>query len=223
MDFFPQLRRGLYCWQLHAGAPARSILIYSLILLFCTRYFLAIIAMDNIYVCSPATKKQTTKKPLFLEIFWLNKISQINIILRKITMIRFTTILALLAIALPSFAQPLHVTDAWIKNLPPAVPMRAGYMQLMNHNDTVATIISISSDAFKKVEIHKTVNKLGVMSMHPIKNIVLEPNGMAALEPGGMHLMLMKPTRSLKIGEEVEVKLQFDNDTSQTILMTVKK
>ncbi len=138
-------------------------------------------------------------------------------------MIRFITFLALLVIAVPSFAQPLQVTDAWIKNLPPAIPMRAGYMQLMNQVDTVATIVSVSSNAFKKVEIHKTVNKLGVMSMQRVKNLVLEPNGMATLEPGSMHLMLMKPTRSLKIGEEVEVKLQFDNDTSQTILMTVKK
>ena len=96
-------------------------------------------------------------------------------------------------------------------------------MQLMNHDTRQATIVSISSDAFEKVEIHKTMNNDGVMSMHPVKSLVLQPNGMATLKPGGMHLMLMKPTRSLKIGDEVEVKLQFDNDTSQMILMTVKK
>jgi copper(I)-binding protein len=138
-------------------------------------------------------------------------------------MIRFITILALLTIAIPSFAQPLHVTDAWIKNLPPAIPMRAGYMQLMNHDDSTATIVSISSVAFKKVEIHQTMNNDGLMSMHQMKNLVLEAYGMVSLEPGGLHLMLMKPTRALKIGDKVEILLQFDNDTSQAILMTVKK
>jgi copper(I)-binding protein len=138
-------------------------------------------------------------------------------------MIRLITFLALLTIAIPGFAQSLHVTDAWIKNLPPAVPMRAGYMQLMNHDGNTATIVSISSDAFKKVEIHQTMNNDGMMSMHQIKTLVLEAHGMISLEPGGMHLMLMKPTRALKIGDEVEILLQFDNDTSQAILMTVKK
>jgi copper(I)-binding protein len=138
-------------------------------------------------------------------------------------MTRFITFITLLVVAAPGFSQPLNITDAWIKNLPPAMPMRAGYMQLMNHGTNQATVVSISSDAFKKVEIHKTMNNDGMMSMHPVKNLVLKPNGMATLKPGGMHLMLMKPTRALKIGDEVKVKLQFDNDTSQIILMTVKK
>lgn len=138
-------------------------------------------------------------------------------------MIRFIIFLTLFVVASPGFSQPLHVTDAWIKNLPPTVPMRAGYLQLMNHDANAVTIVSISSDAFKKVEIHKTMNNDGVMSMHPIKNLVLEANGMAILKPGGMHLMLMKPTRELKIGDEVKIMLQFDNDTSQAILMTVRK
>jgi len=128
-----------------------------------------------------------------------------------------------LVITGPSVAQSLQVTDAWIKNLPPAIPMRAGYMELKNHDANTATIVSISSDAFKKVEIHNTINNDGVMSMHPVKSLVLEANGMVSLKPGSMHLMLMKPNRELKIGDEVEIMLQFDNDTSQAILMTVKK
>jgi copper(I)-binding protein len=136
---------------------------------------------------------------------------------------RFIAFVTFLVISGPSVAQPLHVTNAWIKNLPATIAMRAGYMQLMNHDANTATIVSISSDAFKKVEIHNTINKDGVMSMHPIKNLVLEANGMVSLKPGSMHLMLMKPTRELKIGDEVEIMLQFDNDTSQAILMTVKK
>jgi copper(I)-binding protein len=67
------------------------------------------------------------------------------------------------------------------------------------------------------------MNHDGVMSMHPIKTLVLDANDMVTLKPGGMHLMLMKPTRELKIGDEVKIMLQFDDDTSQAILMTVKK
>jgi len=136
---------------------------------------------------------------------------------------RFIVFITLLIISIPSFAQPLQVSDAWIKNLPPAIPMRAGYMQLMNHDANTTTIVSISSDAFKKIEIHQTMNIDGVMSMHSIKSLILEANEMASLKPGGMHLMLMKPTRELKIGDEIKIELQFDNDSSQVIIMTVKK
>ena len=136
---------------------------------------------------------------------------------------RLIAFIIFLVISGPSAAQPLQVTDAWIKNLPPAIPMRAGYMQLKSLDSNTATIVSISSDAFKKIEIHNTINNDGVMSMHPIKNLALEANGMMSLKPGSMHLMLMKPTRELKISDEVEIVLQFDNDTSQAILMTVRK
>lgn len=138
-------------------------------------------------------------------------------------MIRFVTFLALLVVAIPGFSQTLQVTDAWIKNLPPVMPMRAGYVQLMNQENTAATIVSVTSDAFKKVEIHKTIKTNGVMSMQHIKSLVVEPNGMATLAPGGIHLMLMKPTRKLKIDDKINVNLQFDNGTTQTISMTVKK
>lgn len=136
---------------------------------------------------------------------------------------RFITLIALLVITTAGFSQPLQVTDAWIKNLPPSLPMRAGYMQLINPDATEASIVSVSSDAFKKVEIHKTINNDGMMSMHLVKNLLLKPNRMVTLKPGGMHLMLMQPTRVLEIGDAVKVRLRFDNDTTQTILMTIKQ
>lgn len=96
-------------------------------------------------------------------------------------------------------------------------------MQLINPDATEASIVSVSSDAFKKVEIHKTINNDGMMSMHLVKNLLLKPNRMVTLKPGGMHLMLMQPTRVLEIGDAVKVRLRFDNDTTQTILMTIKQ
>ncbi|MFT5658049.1 MAG: copper(I)-binding protein [Gammaproteobacteria bacterium] len=138
-------------------------------------------------------------------------------------MTRFITFLALLLAATAGLSQPLDVTDAWIKNLPPSMPIRAGYMQLMNPDSKSATIVSISSDAFKKIEIHQTMNNDGMMSMQPVDKLVLKPNAMITLKPGGMHLMMMKPTKALKPGDEIKLTLQFDGGTSQSILMTVKK
>ena len=137
-------------------------------------------------------------------------------------MIRLITFLALLSVAAPGFCQPLHVADGWINNLPPSIPVRAGYMRLMNPGSKPVTIVSVSSDACKSIEIHETVNNDGIMSMRALDQLVLQPNATITLEPGGVHLML-QPVSVLKPGDRVELTLQFDNNASQTILMTVKK
>ena len=51
----------------------------------------------------------------------------------------------------------LDIDDAWIKNLPPAVPVRAGYMTIRNAQANAISIVAIRSDAFASVEIHQTI------------------------------------------------------------------
>jgi copper(I)-binding protein len=43
------------------------------------------------------------------------------------------------------------------------------------------------------------------------------------LEPGGKHLMLIKPLKRLQAGDRIELKLQLSNQRTQTVTMTVKK
>ena len=46
---------------------------------------------------------------------------------------KFLIMLSLLVSAFSAIGDSIIVTDAWIKNLPPTVPMRAGYMKLENN------------------------------------------------------------------------------------------
>ena len=72
-------------------------------------------------------------------------------------------LLLVLLLVLPGsvFAE-LDISNAWIKNLPPTVPVRAGYMTLHNAQVDAVSIIAIRSDAFASINIHQTIDQDGV-------------------------------------------------------------
>jgi copper(I)-binding protein len=135
-------------------------------------------------------------------------------------MLRFLLILGLLLPA-SAFAE-LEIVDAWIKNLPPSVPMRAGYMTIHNPGETAVTILSIRSDAFASIDIHRSVMQDGMMRMDPVTSLSIAPGESLQLAPGGYHLM-MQPLQATRPGQEIEIVLQFDDGSEQRLTMTVIK
>ncbi len=131
--------------------------------------------------------------------------------------------LVLVMLALRVNAAPLNITDAWIKNLPPSVPMRAGYMQIENNSDIPYRITGIESEVFTAIDIHESIEKNGMMSMQPISPLVIEADTAVKLAPGGIHLMMMGPKQMLKPGDRVNISLKYDDGSTQTLQMTVRK
>lgn len=131
--------------------------------------------------------------------------------------------LILVMLALKVEAAPLNITDAWIKNLPPTMPMRAGYMQIENNSDIPYRITGIESEVFTAIDIHESIEKNGMMSMQPIMQLTIEANTAVKLKPGGIHLMMIGPKQVLKSGDRVSVILEFDDGNTQNVQMTVRK
>ena len=117
----------------------------------------------------------------------------------------------------------VEVRDAWIKQLPPTVPMRAGYLTLHNRGDSTMLLTGASSDAFGRVEIHRSYEQDGMMRMDPVDSIELPANSEFRLEPGGYHLMMMMPREATRAGDRVELVLEFSDGSRQSLQMTVKK
>jgi len=134
---------------------------------------------------------------------------------------RFFLILALLLPA-TGFAD-LEFSDAWIKNLPPAVPVRAGYMTIHNPRSQAVTIVALHSDAFASVEIHQTRMQDGMMHMDPVPNLTIAPGETVQLAPGGLHLMMMQPVQPTRPGEVHRITIEFDDGSMQTLELTVRK
>jgi len=133
--------------------------------------------------------------------------------------------LAFLLVSSSAFAESGNVQfiDGWIKQLPPVVPMRAGYMIIKNDSKQPMEVISLTSDAFETVEMHETKMEDGMMKMIELETIPLSAQSSVELKPGGKHLMLITPIQPLQIGDIVEVIATFRNDSTQSFELKVKK
>ena len=119
-----------------------------------------------------------------------------------------------------AFAE-LEIGQARIKNLPPSVPVRAGYMTIHNPSQIEVSIVAIRSDAFASVEIHRSVMQDGMMRMDPVHNLLIAPGASLQLAPGGLHLMMMQPVQATRPGEVIEIILQLDDGSEQRLTMKV--
>ncbi len=114
------------------------------------------------------------------------------------------------------------VEDAWIKNLPPAVPARAGYLTITNTNAAAVRIVGLHGDAFTRIEMHRTLMKNGTMQMEPVAKLAIEPGETLRFEPGGLHLM-MYPQQPTHPGDSYRVIVEFDDGETRGFDMVVRK
>ena len=126
----------------------------------------------------------------------------------------------LLLFSASAFAE-LEISQARIKNLPPSVPVRAGYMAIHNPSQIEVSIVAIRSDAFVSVEIHRSVMQDGMMRMDLVESLQIAPGSSLQLAPGGLHLMMMQPVQATRPGEVIEIILQLDDGSEQTLKMKV--
>jgi len=136
-------------------------------------------------------------------------------------MITFRLPLILLLIFSPIASAELDVRDPWIKNLPPSVPVRAGYMTIHNPQSKAVSIVSLRSDAFASIEIHQTIEQDGMMSMEQVPSLKIEPNSSVQLAPGGLHLMMMNPSEPTQPGDQLEIVIVIDDGSEQRVVMQV--
>jgi hypothetical protein len=133
-------------------------------------------------------------------------------------MTRFhTPILGLAAIAIASAAPAaahdfkagsLTLQHPWTRAT--AGKVGAGYTIIVNSGKTADQLVSASSPAVDKVEIHTMTMDGGVMKMRPLPDgIAIPAGGTARLAPGGYHLMLLGLKAPLVAGKLVPLTLNF--------------
>lgn len=124
------------------------------------------------------------------------------------------SLILLTATSLAGADSGLQVSEPWIREAPPTSRVLAGYLTLVNTGDNTMTVTAISSPDFKNAEIHRTVIEAGVARMLPVKQLEVPAGGQLMLEPGGHHLMLFDPLRTLTAGETVTLIIHM-NDGKQ--------
>lgn len=127
--------------------------------------------------------------------------------------------------ALPALAMDatMHVEDAYARASGPSAKAGAIFMHLMNTGDTDDRLIAAASDAAQRVELHTHKEDAnGVMRMLEIEGGIAVPSGgMAMLQRGGDHVMLMGLTRPLNDGDLVTLTLTFETAGEVTLEVPV--
>jgi periplasmic copper chaperone A len=131
--------------------------------------------------------------------------------------------LALTMVPAASEEAGISVRNAWIRETPPGMTMMAGYMELRNNTSRPQVLVAASSSGFETVMIHRTIVKDGIAGMAHAPQIELTPDASFMFAPGGYHLMLMNPKRTLHAGDPVAINLEFRGGLVLPVAFEVRK
>jgi copper(I)-binding protein len=138
------------------------------------------------------------------------------------------------ALATAQSGATIRVEGAWARRAPmmagahgqgPAggtVANGAVYARIRNEGGAADALLSASSDAAHRVEIHETRSEGGVMSMHLLPRVDIPGGGALEMRPGGHHIMLLGLTRDLRPGDAVRLTLTFEKAGQVTVEAPVR-
>lgn len=136
------------------------------------------------------------------------------------------TIFALSALLLSSsaFAQSdLIIENPYARATPPNAVNSAIFMTIKNGGDKDRTLVSATTSAANKVELHTVIETDGMMKMREVESMTITKNSDTDLKPGGLHIMLFELTGPLKEEEFIDVTLNFANGDKEQFKAPVKK
>lgn len=115
------------------------------------------------------------------------------------------------------------VDDPYVRAVPPGQPNSAAFMVLKNTSNKATAVVNAKSDVSKVVELHTHTHENGMMKMRRIPQIDLAANSDTQLKPGGLHVMLIGLKQDLKVGQKVDIELEFADGSKTAISAPVRK
>lgn len=135
-------------------------------------------------------------------------------------------VLCLLAAPVPTASAwaaeaALQVTGAWARATPPNAQAGAAFLTIANTGAEGDRLLAARAPVAKSVELHLHMDVGGIMQMRPVEAIDLRPGQTVTLEPGGLHVMLIGPTKPLKAGDSFPLTLVFEQAGELTVPVEV--
>jgi hypothetical protein len=96
----------------------------------------------------------------------------------------------------------------------------AGYVNIKNDGTEEVTLILKKVEGFKAVETHETLEESGQMMMKKVESFKIAAGSTLELKPGGRHLMLFDPEKTMKEGSRLKVTFSV-NGKDETISFKV--
>ncbi len=111
----------------------------------------------------------------------------------------------------------LHIDQAWSRATVAGVPNGVAYMTITNHGDADDRLLTVAAPVAERAELHTHIKDGEVMRMRQVPHIDLPAGETVALQPGGLHVMLMGLKAPLKDGSHFPLTLNFEKAGSLTL------
>lgn len=117
----------------------------------------------------------------------------------------------------------LVITQAWSRATPGGAQVAGGYLTIENRGSLPERLLSGSTDAARKLEIHEMTQDNGIMTMRPIDGgLFIEAGKTMKFEPGGRHLMFIGLSAPFREGAQVSASLAFESAGRITVPFAVQ-
>jgi periplasmic copper chaperone A len=114
-------------------------------------------------------------------------------------------------VSLPATAHDISARQAWSRATPKGAKVAGGYLTIENRGVQPDRLLSASSGAAAKVEIHQMSLQDGIMTMRPLDDgLAILPDTTVTLVPGGEHIMFIGLTAPFEEDQRVPVSLNFE-------------
>ncbi|WP_319558359.1 copper chaperone PCu(A)C [Thiomicrorhabdus sp.] len=114
-------------------------------------------------------------------------------------------------------AETVEISDPYVRMVPPSAPATAAFMSIKNPSAKDHALVSAKAYINKVTELHTHIHDAGVMRMRRVEKIELPAGKTTALQPGGLHVMLIGLTQPVKEGQAIKIDLTFDDGSTKTI------
>jgi copper(I)-binding protein len=105
----------------------------------------------------------------------------------------------------------LHIDHPVIRVASPASKTGAGFMTINNRGRVADRLLSVTTDASNRADLHGTIRQGNVMQMREqAGGVPIPAGGKIAFAPGGLHVMFIGLKDPVPAGRMVKARLKFE-------------
>ena len=128
-----------------------------------------------------------------------------------------------------AWARPAAVAEMDGMAMGTAMPGMGGgatsavYLTIRNDGGQADRLTGVNCIAAEHASVHETRVEQGVAKMMPVDSLEIPARGKVEFKPGGYHVMLEGLKQDLKVGDSVQVILQFEKSGAVTVNAAVRQ
>jgi periplasmic copper chaperone A len=132
------------------------------------------------------------------------------------------TVASILATAARAQDEGIEVRDAFARATIGEATSGAVYLTIVNHASGPDRLMSASTRAAARTDLHMTVRDGDVVRMRRLETLAIPAGETVAFEPGGAHVMLSGLAAPLREGDSFELTLEFEAAGPMTLEVPVR-